>query len=100
MINTLADITPGGVATPLITVSAPSQLPITCRWVILSAPSANAGDLRYGDSSTGAARGSVLPKGTSIILPISTDQRGDTYALAGIYVYGTGSDKVGISYGS
>jgi len=91
--QTLADVTPGGTATPL---TADKNLQAV--WVTISAPAANAADLRVGDSNVSSSRGCVIPKGTSF-----TFQRGDfgqqAYLLSAIYVYGTTTDKASITYG-
>ena len=92
MVHNIADITPNGTATALLSTHT------KCNWIIISAPTANAGDVRVGDSTTSATSGASVAKGTSVTLaPISDDLYLD---LALIYVFGTSTDKVGILYGA
>lgn len=91
MLHTIADITPAGTATQL------TSTPTRASWVIISAPTANAGDLRAGDSATAAGVGVAVPKGTSITFPTIGDT--ESLDLSGIYVYGTSTDKATVVYG-
>lgn len=91
MIHNIADVTPAGTATQLTATATRAS------WVQISAPGANAGELRAGDSTTGAASGTVIGKG----LAVTFQTIGDTESLdiSSIYVYGTGSDKACAVYG-
>lgn len=93
MVHNIADITPNGTVTALKSSRTPAN------WIILSAPSGNAADIRVGDSTTSTSSGAIIAKGTSVtLLPISDDHYLD---LALIYVFGaSGSDKVGVLYGT
>lgn len=93
MVHNIADITPNGTATRLKLTRTPAN------WLMISAPTANTGDIRIGDSATAAANGVVIAKGTTLLLPPIGD---DSYLdLALIYVFGAaGADKVGVLYGT
>ena len=90
VLGTIADITPNGAA---VALSATEGALAT--WIKLTATGAT---IRVGDANVGAARGVLLASGVPFELP-----RGDfdqqPYPLTGVYVYGTGTDKVSITYG-
>jgi hypothetical protein len=88
-LGTVADITPGGVATAL------GAEGIKATWITIVA---NGTSIRVGDKNVGSARGIVVPTGTSVTLPRGAfDQQG--YYLDQVFVYGTSSDKVSVTYG-
>jgi hypothetical protein len=92
MVHNIADITPNSVATALKAARTP------CNWVIISAPAANSGVMRVGDSTTGASSGAIIAKGESLTLfPIGDTQYLD---LSLVFVYGASSDVVGVLYGT
>lgn len=93
-VHDLPDITPNGQATPL------SATPIFAVWVDLGPNEGNAGDIRYGGSTVSATRGSRLQHGalTPHTIPRCDFNQG-AYDLSKIFVFGTGSDSVSISYG-
>ena len=64
-------------------------------WVKLTATGAT---IRVGDSNVGAGRGVLLASGVPTDLPRGDFQQ-QPYPLNGVYVYGTGTDKVSITYG-
>ena len=89
VLGTIADITPGGVATAL------GAEGIKATWIKLLATGAS---IRVGDSNVGSGRGLVV--GTTIPTTIERgdfDQQG--YYLNQVFVYGTSSDKVSVTYG-
>lgn len=91
VLGTIADITPNSTATPL----SSNTNPILATWIIAVA---NGTSIRIGDASVGAARGVVCPSGIPVTIPRGDfDQQG--YDLSKVYVYGTSSDKVSITYG-
>jgi hypothetical protein len=92
MVHNIGDITPGGTATQLKSTRTPAN------WLLVTAPAANSGSLRLGDSTTGAATGIEVIKGTTTLFPAISD---DAYMdLSMIYLYGTSSDKASIVYGT
>jgi len=89
-VQTVADITPNSTPTQI------SALHIDAYWIAITASGST---IRWGDVNVGSGRGNAIPTGTTVIIPrISFDQQG--YDLSTVYVYGTGSDKVSISYGA
>lgn len=92
MVHNIADITPNGTATALKASRTP------CNWVTVFAATANAGDMRIGDSTTAAGTGLVIPKGTGATLQSIADTQYLDLAL--VYVFGTSTDKVSILYGT
>ncbi len=62
------------------------------RWVQMVAPSANSAVIRWGDSNTGASRGSIIAPGGGQMLPPVAGFTG--YDLTKIYYYCTASDKL------
>ena len=89
----LPDVTPDGTATA---ITANANLRAVA--VILSAPAANSGGIRVGDSSVSGTQGATCnPGGQVIYLPRGAfDQQG--YQLNQVYVYGTSTDKITITY--
>jgi|HubBroStandDraft_3_1064219.scaffolds.fasta_scaffold48784_4 hypothetical protein len=88
-LGTVADITPGGVATAL----GPEGIKAT--WIKLLATGAS---IRVGDSNVGSARGLVV--GTTIPVTLERgdfDQQG--YYLNQVFVFGSDGDKVSVTYG-
>ena len=90
VLGTIADITPNGAAVPLSATEG-----ALATWIKLTATGAT---IRVGNANVGAGRGVLLASGVPFELP-----RGDfdqqPYPLTGVYVYGTGTDKVSITYG-
>jgi hypothetical protein len=92
--KTLPDITPDGATVPL-TADANAM----ATWVTVTAPKTNTGDIRVGDSHTGAARGATISPGGSFTFPRGAFTQG-MYQLKTIYVYGaSGSDAAATTYG-
>jgi hypothetical protein len=92
MIHSIPDLTMTGAAIPLRSTTT------TCNWCILSAPTANTGDLRIGDSAANATNGAVLSKGLSTLLPAIGDTK--YLDLGSTYVFGTAGDKLSVLYGT
>jgi hypothetical protein len=88
-LESISDITPNGTATPL------SATAIKATWVRIAASGST---IRVGDSLVGAARGVLLQTGVVTELPRIDAVQG-FYDLSRVYVYGTGADKVSITYG-
>ena len=92
---TLPDITPGGTKVALSTV-IPTTSANRAIWINMTATGST---IRYGDVNVGSGQGQVLPTG----IPFLTHPRGDNpqqpYMLSQVYVYGSGGDKVSITYG-
>ncbi len=89
-IGTIADITPGGSAVKLTAISTRAV------WVAMTASGTS---LRTGDVNTGSARGVVLQTGVETLVYPRADNAQVPYDLSTIYVYGSGGDKVSITYG-
>jgi hypothetical protein len=88
-LGTVADITPGGVATAL------GAEGIKATWIKITATGAT---IRVGDSNVGSARGSLLATGVPYTLERGDfDQQG--YYLNQVFVFGSGGDKVSVTYG-
>lgn len=81
---TYPDITGAGSTTQLSST-------LGCKSLQLLAPSANSASVRWGDSSTSASRGGVIPAGGGQFLPPNGD---NYYPLASLYVYVASSDKL------
>lgn len=92
MIHSVADLTPASAAVKL------TALRTIANWVMLSAPTGNAADIRVGDSLASATRGVTLKAGTTLLFPAIGDAH--YLDLAQIFVYGTTTDKVGVVYGT
>lgn len=92
---TIADITPGGTATPLTSVKGTLAV-----WVTLTAAKGNANPIRVGDSKVSATRGAAVNAGdiNPIYLP-RCDFTQQGYDLSKVFVFGSGSDSVSITYG-
>jgi hypothetical protein len=88
-IISIADITPGGTATPLAANN------INAVWVQLVATGTSA---RVGDANVGSGRGIKLPAGVPVILPRCSFTQGG-YNLASINVYATGGDSISVIAG-
>lgn len=89
-IGTIADVTPGGSATALSTGNEKAT------WIIFTATGTS---IRVGDSNVASGRGVLLQTGVSTLLPVGDFDQGP-YDLAQVFVYGSGGDKVSITYGS
>lgn len=91
---TLPDITPNGKAN-LGTAATSAGAPTAALWINMTAVGTS---IRVGDVNVGAARGLALPAG----MPFLTHPRGSNdqtrYDLNTIDVFGSGSDKVSITY--
>ena len=83
-VKTLPDISPAGVATPLVVASP--NIPVYARWVQVGC---NASGGRVGDSNIGNARGSIVPPSNTLPLQIGyMIQEGQgLYDLTQIYVF-------------
>lgn len=92
---TVANLAMTGAAQPLF--SAP--YPKICK-LILKAPSANAANVRLGDSAVTAARGIELVKGAAQEITASAGNAGGSLLLAidELRVFGTAADVLEISY--
>ncbi len=89
VLGTVADITPGGTPTAL----GPEGIKAT--WIKLTASGTS---IRVGDSNVGSARGLAIPTGVTVTIERGDfDQQG--YYLNQVFVYGTSSDKVSVTYG-
>lgn len=88
-IETIPDITPAGAATPL------SATGIKATWVKFVASGSS---IRVGDANVGASRGLNIPTGVLVNFD-RLDVHQGFYDLSRLYVYGTGTDKVSITYG-
>jgi len=88
-IETIADITPNGSK---VQVSVAS---IKATWIKFVA---NGSTIRVGDTNVGAARGLNLPTGVLVSFD-RLDVHQGFYDLSALYLYGTGTDKVSITYG-
>ena len=87
-IGTVADITPNSVAVQVLPAG------VKASWITLTASGTS---IRVGDANVGAARGAVLASGVPYTVPRIAFNQG-SYA-GELKVYGTGSDKVSITYG-
>lgn len=93
-VKTLPDVTPNGSPTPL-SLTSPSTI-VSARWVQISA---NGTTIRYGDSSVSAIRGARIANGTQAQVGFGFQEGQGPYDLSQIYVFGTGSDSVSITFG-
>lgn len=91
MVHNIPDITPAGTATPL------ASQPTRAAWVLITAGVSNAGTVRVGDTTTGAASGAPILGSGSVLFP--SQGATNPYDLSIIKVYGTGSDSVAVVYG-
>ena len=93
MIHNIADITGNGTALPLVAggVRTPAN------WVLIVAPAANASSVRFGDSTTSSTSGVVIPKGTSLLTPATSNA--ESLDLSQLYVLVANSDTVSVIYG-
>jgi len=91
-VQTIADITPNGTATPLSSNTA-----IVATWIEMTA---NGSSIRFGDANVGASRGVALAPGVPFAVGVRGDHPQRGYPLCQCYVYGaSGTDKVSITYG-
>lgn len=88
-LESIADITPNSAAVPLAATG------IKATWIKFAA---NGSSIRVGDASIGASRGLNLQTGVVTTLERLDIHQG-LYDLSKTYVYGTGADKVSITYG-
>lgn len=88
-VATLPDITMTGSAIQLASSG-------TAWWVQVKANASNTGVIRVGDANVSATRGADLAAGAAFLFPY----RGDPYALSGLYVFGSASDKVSVLIGN
>lgn len=94
-VKTLADITPNGVATPL--VAASPNIPVPARWIQLSTTGTTC---RYGDSNVGASRGAKISATAPAQIGFGFQEGQGPYDLTQIYVFAAvGSDSVSITFG-
>lgn len=94
-LETIADVVPNGVATPLGTAGQKAT------WIGLVASGSS---LRIGDSNVGAGRGMVLPTGVPVYLHRGAFNQ-QPYPLDRVFVYGASSgcpattDRVSVIFG-
>lgn len=95
-IQSLPDITPNGVASTLSEVnnSPNASTIIEARGIILVA---SGGSIRLGGSDVAAGRGANLPTAQVVIIPAAFLGL-ETIPLHQTWVFGTGADKVSITY--
>lgn len=91
-VTTFPDISGSSATVPLNATGS-------CVWVQIVAPAANAAISRWGDVTTGATRGGLLPAGSGQFLPPRpiNDQltvSSQLYSLASLYVYVASGDKI------
>jgi hypothetical protein len=95
-IYTLPDITPGGAAVSLGTIATQNNMPTSAIWVNITASGTS---IRFGDANVGSGRGQTI----TTAIPFLAAPRGDNtqrpYELSKMFVYGTGGDKVSVTYG-
>lgn len=111
-VKTLPDITPNGVATPLVVASP--NVPVYARWVQVGASGptgvGGAGNAaRVGDSNVGASRGTLIPNSTpaasspNVALPVQIGymiQEGQgLYDLTQIYVFAPAGVTIQVTFG-
>jgi hypothetical protein len=93
---TLPDITPAGSKVELGTAATAAGAPIRAVWINMTASGTT---IRVGDTNVSGTRGQALPTG----LPFNTHPRGANdqtpYDLSNVFVFGSSSDKVSITYG-
>lgn len=93
VLETIADITPGGTATALLDPTSSEEINAT--WIKLVATGTTC---RFGDSSVASGRGALLPAGVPVTIERGDfDQQG--YNLKKVFVFASGGDKVSITYG-
>lgn len=93
-IKTLPDITPNGTPTPLVANSP--NVRVDARWIQLSTAGTTC---RYGDSLIGANRGARISSTAPAQIGFGFQEGQGPYDLTQIYVYGTGSDAISITFG-
>ena len=88
-LGTIADITPDGSTLPIGSES------IKATWIKFVATGST---IRVGDKNVGATRGVLCPAGVPVTLERGDfDQQG--YYLDQVFVFGSSTDKVSITYG-
>ena len=90
VLQTIADITPNSAAVALSSTEGAKAT-----WVKFVAAGST---IRVGDANVGAGRGVLLPTGVPFELPRGDFQQ-QPYDLTAVFVYGTGTDKVSVTYG-
>jgi hypothetical protein len=92
----LPDITPNGAASTLSEQSGSpgASLVIEARGIILVASGSS---IRLGGSDVSATKGANLPNGVAVVISANTPELG-TIPLHQTWVFGSGADKVSISY--
>ena len=93
MIHNIADITGNGTALPLIG----SGVRTAANWVMIVNPAANGSSVRFGDSTTSSTSGALIPKGTSLVTPATSNA--ESLDLSQLYVFVANSDTVSVIYG-
>lgn len=86
-IQTVPDITPNSSAVQVLPAN------IKASWVTLTASGTS---IRFGDVNVGAARGAALQTGVPYTLPRIAFNQG--FYSGELHVYGTGADKVSVTY--
>jgi hypothetical protein len=83
-VKTIADVSPAGVATPLVVASP--NVPVYARWIQIGCSGTGG---RAGDSNIGNSRGSIVPPTNTLPLQIGyMIQEGQgLYDLTQIYVF-------------
>jgi hypothetical protein len=94
IVKTLPDITPNGVATPLVVASP--NITVPARWIQLSTTGTTC---RYGDSNVGASRGARISSTAPAQIGFGFQEGQGPYDLTQIYIFATGADSVSITFG-
>jgi hypothetical protein len=87
--HTLADIAGSSSAVAISTDTL-----ARAAWVQLIAPSGNANNVRFGDSTTSSSKGGILVPGSGMLI-----QCPNACGLAGIYVYVVTGDTLNVTWG-
>ncbi len=93
-LGTITDITPNGVATPLIPNSP--HIIKEARWVQISATGTS---IRYGDANVSATRGAKIANGMQAQVGFGFQEGQGPCDVSEIYVFATGSDSVSVTFG-
>ncbi len=96
IVKSLPDITPAGVATPLVVASP--NIRVDARWIQLSTTGTTC---RYGDSNVGASRGARISATAPAQIGFGFQEGQGVYDLTQIYVFalpGT-NEVISISFG-
>ncbi len=98
IIKSLPDITPNGVATPLVVASP--NIPVPARWIQLSTTGTSC---RYGDSNVSASRGARISATAPAQIGFGFQEGQGPYDLTLIYVFaaagGSPPDSISVTFG-